>query len=184
MSYTSIALVRDNYKKFSSVTLLPDDKISFFITRVEALISGLLYKLYQIPLYSLDNSTPYIPDILVTISTDMVTAKCLKYFYDSNQSEENPVAKTIWKENIELLKSMVANKPELLLPCAFRDGVSLGEDGKITFSSTATSKSGIWSTSMNSINSPYNSIFNLDDWPDSKVCENQEEDIQYDRDNK
>lgn len=184
MSYTSIALVRENYKKFVNTTLFTDAQITYTIARVDGLINGILYKLYAIPLYSTQNATPYTPEIIVTIATDMVTAKLLKYYYNSNQSEENPIAKNMWKENIELLKSMVASKPELLLPCDFRTGVSLNEKGQIEFGSATTASSGIWSTSMNEVNAPYNSIFNLDDWTDSKVCENQEYDIQYDRDNK
>ncbi|HNQ19459.1 MAG TPA: hypothetical protein PKI46_00200 [Bacteroidales bacterium] len=181
-AYTSTTLIRDNYKRFVSTTLIDDAKINFFIARVEGLINGILYKVYAIPLYSTDGSTPYIPDIIVTIATDMVTAKCLKYFYDSNQAEENPVAKNMWKENLEMLKSMVTKYPELFLPCKLREGVSIGEDGKLEFGSLTNGPSEIWSTSFDSTTKvPYKPIFNMDDWTDSKLDSNQEYDIYYDR---
>lgn len=179
--YTSAALIRDNYRRFVSTTLISDDKINFFITRVEALINGILYKAYSIPLYSVDGATPYIPDIIVTIATDMTTAKVLKYFYDSNQSEENPVAKAMWKENLDMLKSMVISKPDLLLPCQFRDGVSLNEEGKLEFGNSSTSGSEIWSSAFDTVNYPYKPIFNMDSWEDSKVDNEQLYDISYDR---
>ena len=181
MSYTTVALVRENNKRFSSSALVSDDKINYIIARVQGLIDGILFKIYRVPLYSTENATPFTPEIIVTIATDLVTAKLMKYFYDSNQSEENPTAKNLWKENIDLLKSMVDNKPDIILPCDFRAGVSLNEKGTFEFGSATNSASGIWSTALDQVDNAYKPIFNLDDWPDSKLDINQETDIYNDR---
>ncbi len=180
-TYTSADMVRENYRRFTSTSLITDDKINYFIARIEGLINGILYKVYQLPLVCSICPTPNAPEMIVTIATDMVTAKCLKYFYDSNQAEENPVAKNMWKENLDMLKSMVDKTPELLLPCTFRDGVTLNEKGQLEFGSTANSESEIWSTAMDVNKIGYPSVFNLDDWVNSGVSENQEYDITYDR---
>jgi hypothetical protein len=182
--YTSADMVRENYRKFISTSLISDDKINYFIARVEGLVNGILFKVYALPLSCSICPTPTAPELIVTIATDMVTARCLKYFYDSNQAEENPVAKNMWKENLDMLKSMVAKTPELLLPCTFRDGVTLNEKGQLEFGSTTNAPSEIWSSSFDPAGVPYSQIFRLDSWVNSGVSDSQEYDINYDRLNK
>jgi hypothetical protein len=179
MSYTTVALVRSNFKRFSNITIMTDATINHFITRVEGLMNGILYKVYQIPLLDVTGATPYLPEIITTISTDLVTARCLKWLYDSNQTEEIKPAKNLYDENIELLKSMVLKKPEILLPCIYRTGVSLGDDGAFTWGST--SGSDIYSTTFDASKNPYIPIFGLDDFADSKVDTRLTDDLYEDR---
>lgn len=172
--YTNASNVKENYKRFQANAQILDPKVEYFITAVEGIIDGMLYKIYAIPLVN-DDSAPFVPDIIKTIATEMATARCLKYFFDSNQQAENEVVRNMWTDHYDMLKGFVKNPPEMLLPCKFRIGVRMADNGKFEFNQQVdtTGSSGIWSTAMDAANDGMQPIFDLDDWPDSEVDSNR-----------
>lgn len=169
-TYTTAALVKANYKRFAAGgQTITDQQIESFIAQVDAIIDGMLYKIYALPLVN-GAGTSYIPNIVKTVAVEMSTARCLKFYYDSNQVEENEIVRNNWKDNLAMLKGMVSNPPEMLLPCKFRDGVRLNDAGKFEFNQNiANDGSTFWSTAMDAAGEGMQPIFDLDDWTDSQV---------------
>ncbi|HNY10700.1 MAG TPA: hypothetical protein PKK26_03820 [Candidatus Wallbacteria bacterium] len=175
--YTNAAAVKANYKRFNSNASIEEPKVESFITYVESIIDGVLYKIYAIPLVD-ESNVPSIPEIIKSIAIEMSTARCLKYFFDSNQLTENEVVRNMWLDHFELLKSYVENPPDMLLPCKFRAGVRMADNGKFEFNQQLeTASSSIWSTGMDAANQGMQPIFDLDDWPDSQVNREKLSDI-------
>lgn len=175
--YTNAAAVKENYKRFNSNASIEEPKVEKFISYVESIIDGVLYKIYAIPFVN-EDGPPFIPDIIKTIATEMSTARCLKYFFDSNQLSENEVVRNMWKDHFELLQGCVKNPPDMLLPCKFRAGVRMADNGKFEFNQQLeTASSTIWSTGMDAANQGVQPIFDLDDWPDSRVNSGKLSDI-------
>lgn len=169
-TYTTAALVKANYKRFAAGgQSITDQQIESFIAQVDGVIEGILYKIYDVPLLNISGAA-YVPGVIKTIAVEMATAKCLKFYYESNQIEENQSVRNTWNDNLEMLQGMVKNKPDMLLPCKFRDGVRFNDTGNFEFNQNLTNDgSTFWSTAMDENGNGIQPIFDLDDWTNSKV---------------